>query len=265
VTHRRCVQRIVAIGALLLTLNGCGPKANSGHAPPPAGWPNQLADFTIVWSAEPGIELTTGAAVAVRAYLESYELASATGDERYVYPGFAQATDDTSDVRPRLVKHSDAPWVGSERNRVISLDRAGADVHAVVCSYMYGSAQREQSGGYTAQAGNPFDPNAGIYAVEVTLMPPPDAGQQLSPQAGPARAPSVDVFRGWRIAGRRGGYSSETGGAQSDLDACVAKAPDSPERRAFLVNPMPGGKLYHPRSDFPTLPAYPGWPAAVPG
>jgi hypothetical protein len=34
-----------------------------------------LNDLTIIWTAEPGIELTTGAAVAVRAYVESYFLA----------------------------------------------------------------------------------------------------------------------------------------------------------------------------------------------
>lgn len=260
-TTRRYIRRTAAVAAIVLSATGCGHKDDHPHPAPLPGWPSQLADFTIVWSAETGIDLTTGAAVSVRAYLESFEVASATGDERYVYPGFAQATSTQPDVRPRLVAHADAPWVGSERNRIVAVNRVGADVNAVVCSYTYGSAQREQSGGFTAQAGNPFGPDAGIYAVEVTLTPPPDGERPLPPQAGPARTPSDDVFGGWRITAHRGGYFTETGGAQSDFDACVAKAPDLPERRAFLVNPMPNGKLYHPRSDFPTLPAYPGWPA----
>ncbi len=255
---RRRIRRTVAMAAVMLSATGCGSKDDRAHSAPPAGWPNKLAEFTIVWSAEAGIDLTAGAAVAIRAYLESFELASATGDERYVYPGFTQATAPT--VRPKLEAHADTPWVGSERNRIIAVNRAGADVNAVVCSYTYGSAQREQSSGFTAQAGNPFEPNAGIYPVAVTLTSPSDGGHPIPPQIGPARTPLDDVFAGWRVTGHRGGYFTETGGAQSDLDACVAKAPDSPERRAFLVNPMPDGKLYHPRSDFPTLSTYPGWP-----
>jgi hypothetical protein len=255
------VLRALVAAAIMLSTNGCGPKEGSGHSAPPAGWPKQLSDFTIVWTAESGIDLTTGAAVVVRAYLESFELASATGDARYLYPGFEQATKGAPDVRPKLAAHADTPWVGSERNRILSTHIAGSDVKAVVCSYTYGSAQREQSGGFTAQAGNPFEPNAGIYAVEVTLKSPSDGTHSLPPQAGPDRAPSGDVFAGWQVTGHQGGYFSESGGAQSDLDACIAKAPDSPERRAFLVNPMPDGKLYHPRTDFPTLPASPGWPA----
>lgn len=42
----------------------------------------------------------------------------------------------------------------------------------------------------------------------------------------------------------------------ADATTCVDKAPDPVERRLYLLNGA------HPRSDFPTLPPYPGWPAA---
>lgn len=42
----------------------------------------------------------------------------------------------------------------------------------------------------------------------------------------------------------------------ADVQACVDKAPDSVQRRLFLLSGA------HPRSDFPTQPPYPGWPTA---
>lgn len=60
---------------------------------PTAGWPESLNDFTVTWTAEPGIDLTNGPTVVARAYLESYYLAYLTTDNKYLYPGFAQAVD----------------------------------------------------------------------------------------------------------------------------------------------------------------------------
>jgi hypothetical protein len=54
---------------------------------------SELNDFSMAWSAEPGIDLTEGPAVPVRAHMESYLLAWVTGDDRYLYPGFAKAVD----------------------------------------------------------------------------------------------------------------------------------------------------------------------------
>lgn len=45
-------------------------------------------------------------------------------------------------------------------------------------------------------------------------------------------------------------------GSASDYQAWSDKEPDPMQRREFLRSGV------HPRSDYPALPAYPGWPAA---
>ena len=110
----RHMQGAVALLVRVLAVAGCTPAPTEKPAPPtPAGWPSELADFTIVWTAEPGIDVTTdGAAIAARAYAESYYLASITEDAKYLYPGFADSVEPnqpspggppgTSELHPRL-------------------------------------------------------------------------------------------------------------------------------------------------------------------
>lgn len=98
-THR-ALPRFAAVSTIIATLCATASCDSTRHAqgsPTPtaraSGWPTTLNDFTVVWTAEPGIDVTTGPVVAVRAYAESYLLASITGDNRYLYPGFQQSVD----------------------------------------------------------------------------------------------------------------------------------------------------------------------------
>ena len=76
------------------------PPVREPAPAPPAGWPTDLADFTIAWTAEPGIDvMTDGAAIAARAYEESYYLAAITEDEKYLYPGFADSVEPNQPSR----------------------------------------------------------------------------------------------------------------------------------------------------------------------
>jgi hypothetical protein len=104
----------------------------------------------------------------------------------------------------------------------------------------------------------------GIGVLRVSLTAPaPSAKNDLAPQQGLSPAALTDVFGGWRVVGELSNVSrtdavgpgTQWPEFQQDLAACAAKAPESEERRQFLTT----GE--HPRSDFPTLPAYPGWPA----
>lgn len=80
--------------AFVMVLAGaCGPDSDRSAPAPPAGWPDKLSEFTVVWSSEPGINLANGPAVVVRAYTESYELANAMGDNKYLYPGFKASVE----------------------------------------------------------------------------------------------------------------------------------------------------------------------------
>ncbi|WP_231996229.1 hypothetical protein [Mycobacterium scrofulaceum] len=252
----------------LFSIAGCSAGANHGAASsttssPPAGWPAALNDFTIVWTAEPGIDVTTAAAVAVRAYTESYLLASIMGDNRYLYPGFQQSVDPNQSIdHPTgtqfLWPKTDAPqqpWVGTDRVHISSVTMSGRDATVVACEYTFGTAQPARNG-YEPNIGEP-PPYSGIDAMRITMTAPAKPGPQF-PQQGPARAPSVDVFNGWRITGHQGGYFARSGvgdewpNAIEDRNTCLNKAPQHPG----LVR---GGQ--YPRTDFPTQPPSPGWPA----
>jgi hypothetical protein len=252
---------VVAI--ILLAITGCTP-APPEKAPesPPASWPAQLDDFTITWSAAPGIELTTGAAVVVRAYEESYYLATITDDDKYLYPGFVEAVeanqpgkrDGTEDLRPEL--STSETWVGTARHDILSVTRSDREVTVLVCAYLYGSAAKQQFD-YAVNVGSDFNLNSGIYPVRIGLRAPEDPNTELPAQEGPSRAPSDNVFGGWKVTSHQGGYMTTSRWDDYDRDqaTCIEKAGGTPESRHFL----PGGG--YSRSDFPTQPATPGWPA----
>ncbi len=266
-----CVKRGVAllstVGALLGA--GCGSRSQVGQptaAPHPGGWPEILDDFTMVWTAEPGIDLTSWPAAAVRAYTESYLLASIMGGDRFLYPGFKQSVDPnrshndptgTQFLWPNADHPPANPWVGTEQAHILWMNTTGRDVTVVVCEYLFGAAELGTHGGYRTLVALP-PPFAGIDPMRLVMTSPAEVGPQKPPQQGPGRAPSVDVFNGWRIISHQGGYFAESYATLSewptafqDTDACNAKAPP---HRDFAR----GGE--YDRADFPTLPASPGWP-----
>lgn len=91
-------------------------EASSTPATPPAGWPAALNDFTFAWTAEPGIDVTAGPAVPVRAYTESYLLASIMGDNRYLYPGFQQSVDPNQSINHPIGTQSLWPKTNAPNN-----------------------------------------------------------------------------------------------------------------------------------------------------
>lgn len=252
----------------VISIAGCSSgahrsEASSTPATPPAGWPATLNDFTFVWTAEPGIDVTAGPAVPVRAYTESYLLASIMGDNRYLYPGFQQSVDPNQSINHPIGTQSlwpktNAPqqqWIGTVQVHILSVTTAGRDVTVVACEYTFGSAQPARHG-YEPNIGKP-PPYSGIDPLRITMETPAKPGPQF-PQQGPARTPSVDVFNGWRITSHQGGYFAQSGvgdewpNASEDRNTCLAKAPPHPDLQR-------GGE--YPRTDFPTLPPSPGWPA----
>ncbi|GAB4593906.1 hypothetical protein MOKP4_02240 [Mycobacterium avium subsp. hominissuis] len=253
---------------VVISIAGCSSgahrsEASSTPATPPAGWPAALNDFTFVWTAEPGIDVTAGPAVPVRAYTESYLLASIMGDNRYLYPGFQQSVDPNQSINHPIGTQSlwpktNAPqqqWIGTVQVHILSVTTAGRDVTVVACEYTFGSAQPARHG-YEPNIGKP-PPYSGIDPLRITMETPAKPGPQ-SPQRGPARSPSVDVFNGWRITSHQGGYFAQSGvgdewpNAIEDRNTCLAKASQHPDLQR-------GGE--YPRTDFPTLPPSPGWPA----
>ncbi|MDO3402846.1 hypothetical protein QWI29_22635 [Mycolicibacterium neoaurum] len=240
---------------------GCQREAPEVPESPPAGWPTALNDLTIAWTAEPGIDLLRGSAVAVRAYVESYYLAALTKDQKYLYPGFVQSVDANNSGGPAGTKElwpsTSRPrvWVGTVRHHLLRIDQSGDDKEAVGCAYLYGSATVDD-GDYQANVSG-TGPGAGVRPFRLVLKSPENE-QDLPPQHGPARAPSANVFGGWRITNFQGDYFAlaEWPDASTDQSQCEQLADRPPAERDF----KPGNSYM--RSDFPTQPASPGWPDA---
>jgi hypothetical protein len=261
-------MRFTAVVAVTWMLAGCHSGAE-GDEPTIQRWGGRLADLRVQWTAEPSIDLSVGPAVQLRAYIESRSLAQRMGNEDYAYDGFMDAVPpnepSSNDIaarerRPTTDYQSAVPLVGNDRYHLLSLNVSGPATAATICEYTYGYAAQQPNGAFAAAQTGTGD-SRGIYALRV-LMVPPISQSALPPQAGPEPAPVGSVFAGWRITGFLGFFSARLPGFKvvwptydADLASCVAKAPDPPERRAFLID----GE--HPRSDFPTSPPSPGWPA----
>jgi hypothetical protein len=248
---------VAAVALSVLCIAGC--RTEPAERAEPAGWPDGFSQFSIVWTAEKGVDLVRGPAVPVRAYIESFLLGKLTGDEKYVYPGFTDATEEQ--LRPSYSSPADGAWIGTMTNHLLSVQRSGDDVTAIGCMYTYGAASPHGKDEYDAQAVPPGAPEAGIAAFKVTLRAPSESSDSNDPQQGPARTPFGDVFAGYRVTGYDGGYFGAEGQDplwpeyQSATADCLAKAPDPLDRRKYLTT------NYLSSSDFQTLRPAPGWPA----
>lgn len=256
-------QKISRDTALLLVLLVCSACRSEASVPPessPAGWPESLNDFTVTWTAEPGIDLTTGPTVVARAYLESYYLAELTADEKYLYPGFAQAVDnnqaDEPDGTEKLWPVLDGPdtWVGTFRHHLLPVERSDRDVAVVGCLYTYDS---DVMIGDNLKANTEPGPYGGINAFRIGLFAPKDEESPLPPQQGPSRAPFTNVFGHWEVTNHQGGFlaTAEWPNHGDDSEQCPRHSGKTLEERKLYPGPT------YLRSDFPVLPATPGWPA----
>lgn len=164
--------------------------------PPPAGWPGELPDFSFTWTAEPGVDLTTdSAAIATRAYVESYFLAVITENADYLYPGFDEAVapdqpggaPGTRELRPRIGDSEPDIYIGTVRHHVLNITRSDLVVTLTGCAYTYGSAIRGPDGTYSAIVGDALAPGPGIYPMRIGLKAPQGTQPKLPPQQGPSK------------------------------------------------------------------------------
>jgi hypothetical protein len=263
VRRRALAKWVVAMVSVLMVLSCTRQTSGDALAPPaPEPWSGPLEGVTVVWSAEPDIDLVTGPAVVVRSYIESYELALNLGTIRVAYPGFTRAVVDSSQPGNPwpYTKHTRSyPLVGTKRWHLLRIDLSGRSVAAYICFYSGFTSANDLGNGKFGYPPSAFDFD-GVDVMRLG-MTAPETPSKLPPQRGPASAPVDDVFGGWGIYDRRVPDSSDLSSwptVNEDLELCRDRAPDPLERREFLRQ----GE--HPRSDYPTLPAYPGWPAAPP-
>lgn len=250
------------IAASMMALAACSPDPGVKSESLAAGWPKDRSDFSVVWTADPAIDLTSGPSVAVRAYIESYYLAILTGDDKYLYPGFSEAVernadtgkfDGTQELWPQT--DSTETWVGTFKQHILRVDESGPTVTVVGC------LDTSESGsliGNSFKANIGQNPNSGVKAFRVQLKTPgPEHNEALPPQVGPSRAPFNDVFGGWRITNHQGGFvlTAEWPDRATDLQMCQALASAMNKDQRFFP------ALAYKRTDFPVLPPSPGWPA----
>ncbi|SKX72980.1 membrane protein [Mycobacteroides abscessus subsp. bolletii] len=291
---RKSLSGISGLAVIALVLTGCtdhpgntGPTASSATQLP-IPFTGLTQDMRIRWTAEPGIDLLTGPAVTIRAYRESYVLGGLMASPKFYYPGFEQAVRPNGhsgrDLNIRPYVKGDAhledsgfqtttPIVGTWREHILSLTGDPTSGYtAKVCSWNYATAVELPNGQYHYPHRLPPEPLdtadqlTGIGMFRIFLKAPsPPKSDSAAPQRGSAPDPTADVFGGWKVLnadslsteawlGEPNDWPLKEFGA--DQKACMTKAPDPFEKRKFYVV----GE--HSRSDYPTLPAEPGWPAA---
>ncbi|MEH3132972.1 MAG: hypothetical protein PGN27_23700 [Mycolicibacterium neoaurum] len=229
-----------------------------------------LKERNFQWTAAPEIDLVSGSAVAIRAYIESRVNAQTMGSLDYTYPGFENAVQkpssqsDPSPLAVGLIPDKDrGPLTeavfGNNRFRISRIVAEGESRTALLCNFRYGLAHRQDNGAFRSVASQ-FRNDDGIDPMLVVLAKRSDTAEYLPDQAGPEPAPANDVFGDWKITGFVNGFGlpgssvAEWPTFRQDKNTCIDQAPDDPARRAFLTSGD------HPRSDFPTSPPAPGWP-----
>ncbi|MFZ2529021.1 MAG: hypothetical protein WAX14_15430 [Rhodococcus sp. (in: high G+C Gram-positive bacteria)] len=212
-----------------------------------------LIQFNFRWSAEPDIDLFGSPESAIRAYHESYYIASFAHSTAAGYPGYEKATKELV-FDPRRVRdindrtnYSGRPRVGTAYAHLMSINETERGLRALICEGNYSLMIASSDGTFN---------NYGTRiptAIFIYLEPGPKGTAPTQPlQEGPGRAPQTDMFGGWTITR----HEFSTRNFDDDL-ACENKFPDSPESRPTRVND-------NLTSPYPTLPPYPGWPESSP-
>jgi hypothetical protein len=289
------MHRLRSLLACLLLATALATACGSGDTDAPQStsqgpkqlfpnWPPLLNDLRFHWTAEPGIDVTTGPAVAVRAYVESYDVATLTLDPKNVYPGFLRATPENQEqegeyfqlmrIRP-LVGFTMGPedarmHHGFVTYHILQLGAKGNGFEAIVCKgdYSHFLSSTEGPGNvYSAavdkKTGKP-SASGGIYVqrIEFTQNDPrvgPNPPSPVTgPQRGPAPAPYHDVFGNWFItAASRSGW-----GPVKDLQSISFPPPELRRRCAERMPHSEAERLTMMLRDEPPPHGQPepGWP-----
>ncbi|MFV8279850.1 hypothetical protein ACNQPY_26350 [Mycobacteroides abscessus] len=252
-----------------------------------------MNDFRFRWSSEPGIDLLTGPAIPLRAYLESHRVGDFTKNPQAVYPGFDQAvakgpknSDFAATVDYQLAyirpftdpNYGFGPFTtfrGDEYLHILEMTPIENGYRAYVCDGLYKvfrAAQLGVQGKYVsiATGGKPGkasqDPldNAGIQVWRVEFNDKSTPATRLPDQRGPNPAPLGNVFGHWFITGASptgywGSHPNPETRPQNDAayerrrQQCADRMPDNAEQRATFYT----GEI----TSLPALePADPGWP-----
>ncbi|KUI33105.1 hypothetical protein AU196_12440 [Mycobacterium sp. IS-1742] len=256
------IRRVTLFLILVAVLSACTQDRGIER------WQGTNTELRYEWTADAGMDVRTGPAVPVRAFVESFMLSQNAGDMAYAYPGFERAVPDNgSDLwvtRPALDVPSKTPSVGTVTHHLLSMDRTGDEVTTVVCTYNYRVATETEDGSYRSVARVGPKNERGIDVAKIALVGP--RSEPGPPQSGPRPDPVDDVFGEWRVRGMLNywtvgdpGFADAWPTYEADKQKCVDNAPDPAPVRAEIIDGT------HPRDFFPTQPPIPGWPEAASG
>lgn len=292
---RKTIACLFFVACIAGLTQGCGsggqpPTGHGSSAEQFANWPSALDNFRFHWTSDPEVPLTTGFAVPIRAYFESWYIASWTNNAEAVYPGFLRATPESDDLdggylgqlawirplngRPGYPTEPVTPY-GFMPVHIQSVEPIDNGLRVTVCEGQYAAFLPSESApnqmislAANKQTGELSDPLDTVLVNRIELTQnhpriPAGASDVDTPQEGPAPAPVGDVFGHWFITGA----SSSLWGpvdAKPHPDffvtpdmrrQCQEAMPDSPETQiematGFKDNPPPHGQ------------PIPGWPLA---
>ncbi|WP_206510413.1 hypothetical protein C5142_23050 [Rhodococcus sp. BGS-1C] len=221
--------------------------------------PDRIRDATMVWSAEPGLDLFSTEGTLTRAALESVSIGLMVGLD-YTYIGFAASSNSPGGGRLYGGFDDDTgqgPFVGTIYGRIQKILPTDSGFDVLSCVLSVGLDVRED-GKYLPSRladGDGTEMRSRFIRTNEPAMAPTSRPTSSAPALDDFhwQAPTGNEFLGWEIEGLTDRDPSTSGNGR-----CVPWArslyPDAPAvipRDAYARDTPP-----------PVQPAYPGWPDA---
>ncbi|MFD6858217.1 hypothetical protein ACFWCF_12895 [Rhodococcus sp. NPDC060090] len=216
--------------------------------------PENRRTSTIIWSAEPGIDLFGNEATLARAAIEADAIALANPITT-TYLGFARAIDQETKDQYEELPRDTTQHIGTGRFHIMRIEPTDTGFVAHTCRQMSGVAVKNTNGHYSRSV-TTGDFNLKFVFERTTTDTAPAAPRTTEPTSTPPvdstgqpqwQAPTYDVFTGWNI-------NIDGSSGRDHTQACRQwghrYAPEAIGNEYFILT-----------SDTPpdTLPAYPGW------
>ncbi|OZF47250.1 hypothetical protein CH293_19985 [Rhodococcus sp. 14-2470-1b] len=258
---------VASLLAMLAAVSACAPGVVEDTDPMPTSlvrWPatdvyeapDQLREATMVWSAEPGIDLFSAEGTLVRASEESFAIGLMLGLD-YTYVGFAESSNSPRNAGSLSGFRDDTgqgPFVGTIYGHIQQIipTREGFDVLSCVLgvgldrvvngkyspSLLTGSEGGEQRSRFirngSSESGLPTSPPAALRSRDRHWQ-----------------APTGNEFEGWEIDG-----FIDLDPQTSERGRCVPWARSLYPNAPSTITP----DTYARDTPPPVQPAFPGWP-----
>lgn len=241
------ILRAFGIFSTVMVAVACagGPNPPPDVKPTVYRAPDEVRDVTMLWSAEPGIDLFSGQVSLVRAAYEAHFVGWAAHVPP-TYPGFDQALVRRETIRSEQTARRGYN-IGTMQARVQQIIGTQSEFTAEICLLNSGLMYRD---GDRYRGSRGLSSNA--WEVIVRAIGNDSKWPVAEPAPGPDRmhwqAPTYDVFTGWTVEFKITPHDTRCNPWALGID------PTLPEVYEDLESPDPP----------PIQPVYPGWPVDPP-